>query len=232
MRRVAAPRWSKSRFAHTGARRHNDEIRGLQPGGQFVQAGITGSDAGYNVFGVGQLGKVVENLFQQFLGGRKIFAGRALRNGKNGLFRFVKQFPYLARGVITVGYDAGAGVDEAALQRFVAHNGGIVFRIGAGNHGLGKLAQIDGAARFFKRALAFELLGGGNKVDGCGFAIKLKKSFENCGVGREVKVFVRQLIHNGVHAAEVTADGPKVDVAQRWRKSAIAHREFPSLEIC
>ena len=95
------------------------------------------------------------------------------------------------------------------MQGFVAHDGGVIFGIGAGDHGLGQIGQIDGPAGLFEGVVALELLGGGDEVDGRAFAVQVQEGPEDGGMGRQIEVRVRDEVHDDVHEL-----GPHEDAAQ------------------
>ena len=94
-------------------------------------------------------------------------------------------------GVSELG-DAGAGLDQAAHERLVLDDAGVVAGVGGGGDSGHEGGQVGGAADAFELAALGELIGDDERVGGLGAVVDLDDRVEDRLVGRPVELRTTQ----------------------------------------
>ena len=156
-------------FSHRRPGRQDDQIGRLQAGGEFVEVGEPGGQAGdvalvFVAFlqdlegvlhGVAQADEVgaaaaalLGDLEHPHLGGRQHFLAVA------------------ALGLEAVVDDFGAGFDQLPQHGLLAHDFGVGADVGGRGRGAGQFDQVTGAADLFAERIGLEPLAQGDRVEG------------------------------------------------------------------
>lgn len=102
-------------FAHGGASSEDDEFCGLEPGGLFIEVSEAGGDSG-DVSGFAKsFIDAIEGIHEDIADGDAGGAALFLDNTEDSPFGTLQQRFHVVGGIVAVGEDFGAGVDQTAL---------------------------------------------------------------------------------------------------------------------
>ena len=175
-------------LAHGGAARDDDEVAGLQAGGELVQYLETGGHSR-------NLALVLKALFDDFKGAgdhvayRAYLLAKALLGGReDGPLRPFQGNVWL--GLMGVGLVNGlvGRVDETPEQGFVLDQGGVVVHMGGAEQYIGQLGQIGRAAHGVQAALIVEPRGDGDLVHRLVLVVKSQHGIVDLAVAAVVEV--------------------------------------------
>jgi hypothetical protein len=184
------------RFPHRRPRRDDDQVGGLEAGGEAVEVGEAGGDAG-------DLAVVLVEALDGFEGAGEDVAETVVVLGDPALGDLIDEGLGAVDGALGVlgGLEAelddlGAGVDEAAQDAGLLDDAGVEAGVGGGGDAGDQGVEERGAADVGQGAVAAQLLGHGDGVDGVAVAVQLKDRAEHRAVGRAVEVVLAQQLED------------------------------------
>src|SRR5712675_2666159 len=196
-------------FSLRGARGEDQQLGGLQAGGQLVQLDIAGGDAGDAFAFAEDFFEALEIVADDVLDGDEAGADAVFGELEDGRFGVVED------GVGAVFALEGAllnivgGVDEIAEDGFFFDDARVVLDVGDAGHAIGERGEVGGAAGGFEITAAVELFGEGDEVDGLlGFA-EGDHLGEDATVLVEEEIFGLEIFYCGVEGVVVEDYGTK-----------------------
>ena len=157
------------RLAHRGPAREDDQISGLEAGGQAVKIGVARRQARDRAGLAGQGIDPVAGLGDQVRDRSVLAQALPLPLGdlKNRLLRFIEHL--LAGLALRIEHglmDPGRGLDQLPEHRALADNLGIGPDIGRGRRVIGQRREVPHAAGLIQQLMILQPLGGGDDVGG------------------------------------------------------------------
>ena len=154
----------EARLADAGAGGEHDEVGLLEAAGEVVDALEPGGDAGDAAVAV-QGGEVLEVADQHLLDVLELAEAALLLDGEHLLLAAVEQVGGIAGVLIAELGDLVAHADERAQHALLAHDAGVVARVGRRRHELGQRVHELAPPGALEHALALELGADGDHVD-------------------------------------------------------------------
>ena len=194
-RRRAAEVHGECGLPHGGARSHDNHLAGVEPAGELVELDEAGRHPGQRpvvaVLGgldlqVGlaqQLGDGDVVLLLPLVMSHRVDLGLGQRD-ELGDVAGIGGVPQLG--------DAGAGLDQAAHERLVLDDAGVVAGVGGGGDGGHEGGQVGGATNALELAALGELVGDDERVGGFGAVVDLDDRVKDRLVGRAVELRATQ----------------------------------------
>ena len=134
-RRRPADVQGQRRLADGGPGRQDDHLAAVQAVGQRVEVGEAGGHADHRAAARADGLDLVEGALHDLAERQVVLGGAPLGDGVDLGLRAVDDVVGLGVGVVAHLHDAGAGLDEAAQDRALADDLGVVAGVGRGGHG-------------------------------------------------------------------------------------------------
>lgn len=152
-------------FAHGGASSEDDEFCGLEPGGLFIEVSEAGGDSG-DVSGFAKsFIDAIEGIHEDIADGDAGGAALFLDNTEDSPFGTLQQRFHVIGGIVAVGEDFGAGVDQTALHPLVANDIGVVANVCGVWNGFKDFCEVCGATDGFEFTATDQFFGECDGVD-------------------------------------------------------------------
>ena len=184
------------RLPHRWSCRDDDEVGRLEAGGEAVEVGEAGGDAG-------DLAVVLVEALDRLEGAGEDVAKGVVVLGDPALGDLVDEGLGDVDGALGVlgGLEAelddlGADVDQAAQDARLLDDAGVVGGVGGGGDAGHQGVEERGAADVGQGAVAAQLLLDGDGVDGVAVAVQLQDRTEHRAVGRAVEVVLAQQLED------------------------------------
>ena len=156
---------AERRLPHARTRSDDDEVAGLEPGGESIEIPEAGRDSGDVGAGLVQSGDALEAFLQQLLDVAELRGDPALREVEDDLLGAVDQDLRLARSFPAELGDLLTGGDEAAQRRHLADDARVVRRIRGRRHERRQLVHPDSPADSLELTAFLELVDERDRVD-------------------------------------------------------------------
>ena len=134
------------RLPHTRSSCQDDELCGLETGRLLIQIAEAGSDAGDVTRLLHAFINAIERLHHDIADGDLRGPALILHDPKDLPFRRLKQFLDVVSGIVTVGQNLCAGVDQTSLHVLFTDNAGVVANVCRMRDRFQNLRQIGRAA--------------------------------------------------------------------------------------
>src|SRR6267143_5358392 len=194
-------------FSLRGTRGEDEQLGGLQAGGQLVQLDVAGGDAGDAFAFAEDFFEALEIVADDVLDGDEAGADAVFGELEDGGFGVVED------GVGAVVALEGAllnvvrGVDEIAEDGFFFDDARIVLDVGDARHAIGEGGEIGRAAGGFEIAAAVKLFGESDEVDGLLAFTEGDHLGEDAAMLIEEEIFGLEIFDGGVEGVVVEDDG-------------------------
>ena len=176
------------RLPHGGTRRHDDHLAGVEAVGQVVEVGEARRHAVEAGLAVADRLDLVEDAAHD-VAQRRVVDGRATVGDLVDLgLRVVDDVVDLALAGVAEGGDAGAGLDQAAQDRLVAHDLGVVAGVGRDRDVGRQGVEVGGATDAHQLAALLQLGGHRDRVGRLAAAVEVDDRVVDDLVGRAVVV--------------------------------------------
>ena len=153
-------------FAHAGARRDDDEVRGLQAGGLLVEVEEAGRHAGDHLLAFVQLldglDRVHDHVADLEEGGPDALFGHVVDEALG----LVEELFDVVLAVVTAPDDLAGHANEAAQHGLVPDDAGVVGDVGGAGHLVAEFGEEGRAADLGQLTARFQRVGQGDEVDG------------------------------------------------------------------
>ena len=175
-------------LTHGGTGRDDDQLAGVQTVGDLVEIGETGRNAGEGAIAIGDRLHLFQRRVDQLLEHQEVIAGAPLGDGEDLGLRPVDGVFDLGRLVVAELGDPHAGLDQAAADRLLGDDLGVVAGIRSRRHRLDQGVQIRGAADPVEHPAAVQLGGDAHRVSRLALAVELGGDLEDRRVSRPVEI--------------------------------------------
>jgi hypothetical protein len=216
-------------FAHRRPARDDDQVRGLQAGGHFVEIGEAGAQAGEGLVLLEQGLDAVHRLGEQVLDGLETAAplGPLLGDLEDLALGLVEQLAALAPlGLKALIGDLGAHLDQLAQHRVLAHDVRIGADVGGARGVLRQGADVGEAAGILQQGAPLQLLGDGHHVEGLAFPRQIGDGAEDDAVFPAVEVPLADPIRHLVPGAVVQHQPPQHRLLRLYRMRGQAQGRY------
>lgn len=155
----------ESCFAHGGASGEDDEFCGLEPGSLFIEVAESGGDScdvtGFLQSFIDAIEGIHEDIADGDTGGTALF----FDNAEDSSFCTLQQRFDVISGIVAVGEDFGAGVDQAALHPFVTNDISVVANVSSVGDGFEDFGEVCGSPYGIEFTAADEFFGESDGID-------------------------------------------------------------------
>ena len=179
---------AKRRLAHGGSRRDDHHLAGVQTVGQVVEVGEAGGDAVEAGLAVADRLDLVEDAVHDVGQRRVVLAGAAVGDLVDLGLRLVDHVVDLALAGVADLHDLGAGVDQPAQDRLLAHDLGVVAGVGGDRHVGRERVEVRRPADPLQLAAPLQLGGDGHRVGGLAATVEVDDRVVDDLVGGPVEV--------------------------------------------
>src|SRR5215210_6297027 len=189
------------RLPHRGTRRDDDQVAGLEAGGELVELLEAGWDARHVDPGFVEVHDPLEALLQQQLDMREVARDALLGEVEDDLLGAVDEVRGLAGAVLPQARDLGAGADETAERRHFAHDPRVVRRVRRRGNERRQLVDAGPAADLLELAALLERVDERDRVDGLALLVEGEAGAEDGAVALAVEVLGREDLGHGADRA-------------------------------
>ena len=179
-------------FAHGGPRRQDNQLGGLEAGGHVVKRVIAGGQAGDGAAFGDQAVQPLVVFLHQLLDGDEALADAVFSQAEDFGFRRVEHFVRVQLRFERALLDGMRGLDEVAQDGFLFDDARVVADVGDARHAVHERGEIGRASGGFQLALAAQLFGEREQVDGLAGRAELDHAVEDAPVVIREKVFAAQ----------------------------------------
>src|SRR6266508_529634 len=175
-------------FPHRRAGGDDDQVAGLEAGGDLVPLAEARRYACHLDAGLVQLDDSLEALLQQLLDVGEVARDARLRQLEENLLGLVDKVRRFARSLPAEPSNFGADADQPAERRRLADDARVMRRIRGRRNKCGELVDAVLAARSLELAAFFELVDERDRVDGLAFGIERERRAVDLRVALAVEV--------------------------------------------
>src|SRR5204863_9954335 len=179
---------AKAGLPHARAGGDDDQVPGLEPGGEPVEVAEPRWRAGDLGAGLIQRRDAFEAVLQQLLDVTELARDPGLGQIEDDLLRPVDEVGCLTRPVPAEGRDLAARPYQPAECRHLSHDPGVVPGVRARRYARCELVDPDAATRILKLAALLELVDERDRVDGLAPGVQPEGSSVDLGVALAVEV--------------------------------------------
>ena len=195
------------RFSLRRPRGENQKLRWLQSGSKLVELGVAGRNSGDALAFAKDFFEALEIVANDVLDRNEAGVYAVFGKREDGRFGIVENgvgAVFAFKGALL---DVVRGVNQIAQNRFFFDDARVVLDVGDARHAVGERSEIGRAAGGFEFAVAVQLFGERDEVDGLLRFAERDHLHEDAAVLIEKEIFGAQIFDSGVERVVVEHDG-------------------------
>ena len=167
------------RLTHRGSRGDDDHLAGMQSVGELVESREAGGDAGHLAVAAAGCFDLIDCGAHRDLERHVVLGGVRAGDAVDLGLCVVDEVERFALARVAHLHDACAGVDQAAQQRALRDDRGVVAGVRGRGHDRGERVQVVGAARALQLAGLDQFIGDGDDVRGLTVRVQREHGLED-----------------------------------------------------
>ena len=186
----------QGRLAHTRTSRNHNHLATVQAAGQLIKLDEVSRHAVHAIGAVRVCVNLAHRRFQGLREGHVIFLRVAIGHRVNLRLRLIHECIHLGLVGVTQLRNLSTRLNQAAHNRVLLHDFGIVLSIRSGGHRSNQSVQIRCATHTSQLAALLQLVGNRNRVRGATVAVQRQNRLVNRLVRRLIEVRSTQALHD------------------------------------